>query len=388
MPLIILFIYSSVWRCFLRILDKYLYKELYATFFAVFLVLSLITFGTEATKLLAVAVDGEIAPSAVLRALLYKMPPALEVILPLVALLSVMLAVGRLYQDQEMVVLNSCGISPSYFQKRVFWFLLPLALMTAWITLYVTPWSFKQERMLMLETQTATPIALLTPGKFNELPNGEGVFYAKSITDDKQLQSVWVRLHNGDRDVLMVAPKGQFEWIDGKLALVLFNGHSYEGLVNGDTFTVRDFARFEGFLPEIQGAMPQKQKFETPTAALLSSSSLEDQALLQWRLVTPLSIVVLGLLGLKMSKTAPREGRFSKVFLALVLYVVFNQLLVTTRDSMEHGVFPVMIGLWPIPLLFLAFALYQGTLKPSWFELPSLHQVQNKLTRKATAKGE
>lgn len=369
----------------MRILDKYLYKELYSVFFAVLLVLLLITLGTEATKLLASAVEGEIAPNAVMRALLYKMPPALEVILPLVALLSVMLAIGRLYQDQEMVVLSSCGVPPGYFQKRVFWFLLPLALVTAWVTLYVTPWSFKQERLLMLETQTATPLAALTPGKFNELPNGEGVFYAKSIDEDKQLQSVWVRLNREDQDVLLVAPKGKFEWIDGKLALVLLNGHSYEGLVKGDVFRVRDFARFEGFLPDIQGSMPQKQKFETSTLELWQSDTNEAKALLQWRLVAPFSILVLGLLGLKMSKTGPREGRFAKVFLALVLYVVFNQLLVTTRDSIEHGAFPATIGLWPIPIAFLAFALYQGSLRPSWLELPHWHDVWHKISRKPSA---
>ena len=369
----------------MRILDKYLYKELYSTFFAVLLVLLLITVGTEATKLLGVAVEGGIAPSAVMQVLLYKIPPALEVILPLVALLSVMLAVGRLYQDQEMVVLSSCGVKPGYFQKRVFWFLLPLALVTAYVTLYVTPWSFKQERLLMLETQTATPLAALTPGKFNELPNGEGVFYAKSISTDKQLQSVWVRLY-GEQDVLMVAPKGRFELINGKLALVLFNGHSYEGLVDGDTFRVREFARFEGFLPDMQGTMPQKQKFEVSTAALWQSDDVEAKALLQWRLITPLSILVLGLLGLKMSKTGPREGRFAKVFLALVLYVIFNQLLVTTRDAIEHGTFPAMIGLWPIPIVFLAFALYQDNLKPSWFEWPDWHHWLHKFSQKTVSK--
>jgi len=143
----------------LRILNKYLYKELYSTFFAVLAVLLLITFGTEATKLLAIAVEGKIPASILFQVLLLKIPPALEIILPLVALLSVMLAMGRLYQDQEMVVLNSCGISPHYFQKRVLWFLLPLAVLTGWISLVVTPWSFQQERALISQAQATSPLA-------------------------------------------------------------------------------------------------------------------------------------------------------------------------------------------------------------------------------------
>jgi len=195
----------------LRILDKYLYKELFATFFAVLSVLLLITFGTEATKLLAVAVEGTIPSSVIFQVLLYKIPPALEVILPLVALLSVMLAIGRLYQDQEMVVLQSCGISMRYFQKRVFWFLLPISILTAWVSLYVTPWSYQQERLLVAEAQVNSPLAALVPGKFNELPNGAGVFYTKEITSDNELESVWLQLKQTDKDVLLTAPKGRCE---------------------------------------------------------------------------------------------------------------------------------------------------------------------------------
>jgi lipopolysaccharide export system permease protein len=51
----------------------------------------------------------------------------------MVALLAVMLAIGRLYQDHEMVVLNSCAVGPHYFKKVVFIFLIPVALITAWI---------------------------------------------------------------------------------------------------------------------------------------------------------------------------------------------------------------------------------------------------------------
>ena len=357
----------------MRILDKYLYKELFATFFAVLSVLLLITFGTEATKLLAVAVEGAIPSTVIMQVLLYKIPPALEVILPLVALLSVMLAVGRLYQDQEMVVLQSCGIATSFFQKRVFWFLVPLAFLTAWVSLVVTPWSYEQERKLIMEAQTTSPLAALVPGKFNPLPNGEGIFYTRSIKSNGDLESVWVRLNTDERDILLMAPKGKFEWINGKLVLVLLNGRSYEGLKKGDDFTVREFDRFEGFLPEIQSTSTAQQVFEIPTSTLWQSDKPEHEALLQWRIVTPFSILVLGLLGLKMSKSGPREGRFAKVFFALVLYVIYNQLLVTFRESISNEALSPWVGLWPIPVVFLMYALYQGSLRPVWFQLPHIH---------------
>ncbi|WP_373020530.1 LPS export ABC transporter permease LptF [Thiomicrorhabdus sp.] len=353
----------------LRILDRYLLKELFATFFAVLAVLLLITFGTETTKLLALAVEGKLPASVVFQVLLLKIPPALEVILPLVALLSVMLAVGRLYQDHEMVVMNSCGISPRYFQKVVFWFLLPFSLLTAAITLYITPLSYEKETALIMDAQTSAPFAGLVSGKFNELPNNKGVLYARKINADGQMLDVWIKFKGKEKDLVLTAPQGQFEWIKERLALVLIDGKSYEGLhANKENLTVQHFERFEGYLPELEAAAKHKVKgIWAPTSVLLESASLEDKALLQWRVVVPAGVLVLGLLGLRLSKTGPREGRFAKLFIAIVLYVIYNQLLVTARDGMSDGGIPLYIGLWPIPLLFLLYALYLPDTKKSKF---------------------
>lgn len=359
----------------MRILDRYLYKELFLTFFAVLAVLLLVTFGTEATKLLAAAVEGKMPSSILFQVLWLKIPPALEVILPLVALLSVMLAVGRLYQDQEMVVLNACGIAPSYFQKRVFWFILPLLLFTAWITLYVTPWSYQKERTLITKAQVSSPLAALVAGKFNPLPDQQGVLYMQSIDKKLALKSVWVRLKTPEQDMVLMAPKGRFEWIKGRLALVLFNGMAYHNLQSAHKqIQVRKFERFEGYLPQIQPMPPAKKRLETPSMTLFHSDKSADIALLQWRITIPLSVLVMGMLGLRMSKSGPREGRFAKVFLALVLYVVYNQLLVTVNDALSKGEWPAIIGLWPIPLAFLSFAFYQGPLWPRRWVLPNVKQ--------------
>jgi lipopolysaccharide export system permease protein len=355
-----------VWSAFLRILNKYLYIELLKTFFAVLTVLLLITFGSEATKLLAMAVEGKVPSSIVLQLLLLKIPPALEVILPLVALLSVMLSVGRLYQDQEMVVMSSCGISPQYFQKRVLFFLIPLVLVTAWISLVVTPWSYKTERLIIGEAQTISPISGIVPGRFNTLPNEAGVFYTKSISDSGELSNIWIQRQtqakDAKQDLILVAPIGRFEWIDGRLVLVLEDGYSYLGMhdhtktASGDV-EVQSFKRFEVLIPELSAQPTRPAKLEVGTDVLWTSDTLEHQALLQWRLVTPFGVLVLGLIGLKMSRTGPREGRFAKVFFALVLYIIYNQLLMVGRDGMTEGGWPMSIGLWPVPLLFLILAL-------------------------------
>ncbi|NPA72785.1 MAG: LPS export ABC transporter permease LptF [Gammaproteobacteria bacterium] len=372
----------------MRILDKYLLKELLKTFLAVLTVLLLITFGSEATKLLALAVEGKIPSGIVLQVLLLKIPPALEIILPLVALLSVMLSVGRLYQDQEMVVLSSSGISPRYFQKITLLFLLPIALLTAWISLVVTPWSFQTERLLVQAAQSATPVSGLTAGRFNVLANNSGVFYTQSISTNGVLSNVWIQRKSEEGDVILVAPKGRFKFIDEQLVLILEDGTSYRGLhlstkkstSEPSKGLVQQFKRLEMVIPEMTATPSRPTKYEVLTTVLWNSDSNSAQSLLQWRMVTPLGVLVLGLIGLKMSRSGPRQGRFAKLFFALVIYIIYNQLLVVGRDGISDGSWSSTIGLWPIPLLFLLFALWE--FKGLEYYRTRLFKAQHSLTDK------
>ena len=341
----------------MRILDKYLYKELTATFFAVLAVLLLITFGTEATRLLAKAVEGTLPASIVFQVLLLQIPNALELILPLVALLSVMLAMGRLYQDREVVVLNSCGIGTGYFQKIITRFLIPMLLLTAVVTLWLTPWAVKTERALIAEAQVTAPLAGLVEGRFNSLPQSNGVLYAQNIGRDGGMTDVWIRFVEDGRDQTIMAPRGFFEWKEERLALVLLDGISYEGLLGGEQLSVREFERFDGFLPELQAGATQPRRQEKNTFDLWNSQDIEERAMLQWRLAVPFSVLVLGLLALKLSKTEPRQGRFAKLFIAIVLYVFYMQSMITIDDWVKAGSWPIEVGLWVVPILFLVFAL-------------------------------
>ncbi|KUJ72191.1 LPS export ABC transporter permease LptF [Thiomicrospira sp. WB1] len=343
----------------MRILDRYLFRSLLATWMAVLSVLLLVAFGSEATRLLAVAVEGDIPPGLVLSLLIYKIPPALEIILPLVALLSVMLAMGRLYQDQEMVVLQSCGVSLRWFQKRLLVFLLPLVALTAWVSGWVAPWSHQQSRVLMDQAQSMSPVTALTPGRFNELPAKQGVFYTRTLTDQSEMTDVWIRLAptRSRGETILMAPQGQFETIDERLALVLFDGAIYESVNRPEDFSVREFERFEGFLPSFQARRSAPGEEEMSNQALMGSNDPAHQAQWQWRLSAPVSVLIMGLLGLKLSRTGPRQGRFAKIALALVLYVTYYQLLISLRSMMGEGEWPLVVGLWPVWIVFLIYAL-------------------------------
>lgn len=340
----------------MRILNKYLYQELILTLLAVLSVLLLITFGLEVTKLLAMAIEGKIPSSVVLEVLLLKIPSALELILPLSVLLSIMLAIGRLYQDQEMVVLNSCGVGEDYFIKRLLWFLTPVLLFAIFVSLWLAPWSTNKQRLVTMEAQTTAPVAGLVAGRFNNLPNSGGVLYASEINSKAEMQNVWI--YNRQRDLIATAPKAKFDWVEEKLALVMLDGYSYGGLQTNQEIVVSRFERLDTFLPELQAGSSTPSINELSTAILWASELHEHRVQLQWRLAMPFSVLLLGLLALKLSKTKPREGRFARMFYAIVIYVLFVQLMLTLKNWLLKGHLPVELGFWPFLLGFLLLVIY------------------------------
>ena len=60
---------------------------------------------------------------------------------------------------------------------------------------------------------------------------------------------------------------------------------------------------------------------------LWSSSNIKDRAELQWRFTLPLATIIVAVMALPLSRTNPRSGRYAKLAIALLIYLVYSNLL-------------------------------------------------------------
>ena len=67
-------------------------------------------------------------------------------------------------------------------------------------------------------------------------------------------------------------------------------------------------------------------------------------------------LLVLVLIALPLSYIAPRQGRFGKVGYALLIYIVYLNLMAVTRAQLEAGTVPIAINFWWVHAVFLIFA--------------------------------
>ena len=47
-----------------------------------------------------------------------------------------------------------------------------------------------------------------------------------------------------------------------------------------------------------------------------------------------------------LSRTAPRQGKYAKLFVAILIYVIYSNLLGMSQTWVEQGTVPGMLGLW------------------------------------------
>ena len=67
---------------------------------------------------------------------------------------------------------------------------------------------------------------------------------------------------------------------------------------------------------------------------------LSDTAEFQWRLSVPIAAVLLGpLLAFPLSVTSPRQGRFAKLGIAIVIYLIYSNLLILMEAWVADGKF-------------------------------------------------
>ena len=133
---------------------------------------------------------------------------------------------------------------------------------------------------------------------------------------------------------------------DGFQTLVLFDGKRYEGVPGEKGFRIVEFEE-HGIPLEIDSEEEDEIPIEAiPTGLLMLSSEPEQQAELHWRWSAPISLFVLTLLALPLSKSRPREGRFGRVAIGILVYILYSNLLAIAKVWMERGEAPLWLGLW------------------------------------------
>lgn len=343
----------------LPIIDRLLVREVFKTSLAVSGILFLILVSNRLVRYLAMAADGRISGDVVFTLLGLKTISFFALLLAPAFFIGVLLTLGRMYRDHEITALASCGVGISRLYRGVFILVLPVALATTFLTTLAMPWAERTRDFVRHQQEEFLQLGVVTPGRFTELRSGRSVFYAESLQKDGgRLNEVFIQSEDG----LAVAATGeqQTDPESGNRYLVLKDGYRYEGIPGQADYRVTQYEEYGVLIQQSEPVSISERRRARDSEQLWYSEDLVDQAELQWRFSMPMMVLILALIAVPLAKTSPREGRYGRLVVAILIYLLYANLLGVGRNWMERGVTPEIIGLWWVHGLFLlfAFALY------------------------------
>jgi len=301
-----------------------------------------------AARYWADAAQGQIPGSEVVLLVFLRSAIALEVLLPTTLYFSVITAISRLYRDSEITAMFACGISMSRIVKSVFLLSLMVAVAATCLSLYIRPWAWNQFYALKSRAKASFDLTRMRSGVFYELWNGERVIFAEHVNRKKsRAEHIFIQDVREDSMQIISAEKASqyTERSTGVPVLILFNGSDYEFSKSEDRELIMQFESLKLFL-EPRDVLQEQRVKAAPTMGLLHSEKPEDMAELQWRLVTPVSTVLLALLGLLLSCSPTRRGNFAKLPAAVLIFAAYYYISAIAKKWVAQGVIGPVPGVW------------------------------------------
>lgn len=352
------------------IIFRYLQKEIMGTFLAVTTVLLMIIISGRLIKTMAYAAAGEMSIQVVLMALVLRLPSFLQIIIPMSLFIAILIGYGRMYAESEMTVLTATGFSE---RRLLAYTMVPgvlFMLLVGFCSLWLSPFGSDTAEELFVEESKKTEFELLTPGRFQSM-SGDRVTYTESLSSDKkQMRNVFI----ADGDSLILAQSGtqHISPTSGTRYLELHEGRRYDLTPGTPELRILEFDDYGVKIAEESPDRKRIRKDAIPTQELFGQTDPKLRAQLHWRLSFIAMVPVVILLAFPLAKVSPRQGRFAKMFPALLLFIGYVSLIAGLIGSIESGKLSPWIGFWGVHLLFTLL----GCFLIAWPSIKRLIYVQ------------
>lgn len=314
-------------------------------------------------RLLGEAANGNIGPDVVLGLAAFSSVTALPIILSVSLFIAVLTTVTRSFKDSEMVVWFASGLSLRDWLSPVLRCSFPIVVLIAALTLFLSPWSYRQIDEYRQLFEQRSDLSKVTAGQFIESNQGERVFYADSPQEEgEELSNVVARVIDPEWLSVVTARSARLqEEENGDRFLVLSEGQRYDlkpgetefRVVNFDRYGLRLESRDGGETAETIRQRAEQQIKARQTVALFGDQTREAKAQIMWRLALPIAALNLALMAIPLGAVNPRLGRSGNILTAGLIALLYMNLINLSRGWIARGQLDFEVGVWLVHAVFL-----------------------------------
>ncbi len=355
-------------------IDRYIFREMVAPFFLGLGVFTLVLLIARILKLVELVVNRGVPLRQILKLFSYILPAFLEVTVPMALLLAILVALGRLSADSEIVALKANGFSLYQLARPVLAFALLALGGTLALSLYVRPWGNRLLKSALYDIAKTRASVGVREKVFNadfpglvlyvdridgagsELhgvlisdtrdPNQHNTVFARRgmLLNDEQRRTVTLRLMNG---YIETTVPGEEQFNQTGFAIYDINLDMAAALEGGSS---RQRDPKEMTLAELRQTVAQKLSTGEPP--------YREAVELQRKFSVPFACLVFAAIGIPLGIQSARSARSRGFSLSIALIFLYYVLLTIGESLAERGRIPAAAGLWAPNALFGAGAVY------------------------------
>ena len=305
------------------------------------------------------ASEGLIDPNLIYKIVILRFPDFITLLLPLSFFLGVVITMSRLYSDREIYGFFTGGLSEIDFLK----YLLPQSLLFFFLTLllsiYVAPYTKELSKEMISLDSLQEQFESIKPNQVFPLKNNEGFVFIK----DKQesvFNEVVLYISNEDYSSIVVADQLSYDDLNSIMNLNFKNGSMYQGLFEEGSLVVSTFKNLK-----IPVSTEENSVTGLSFARLFDYSARSTKSQMQWNISIPITIFILLIIGINLSKVEPRQGRLSVLLPAIFVYILYLSLLILARESFDNNSAITQNYIWFVHFIFFIFSIF-GLYKSSF----------------------
>lgn len=310
---------------------------------------------SQLIRFLGEAVSGRLAVDGVLALLGFSAMNYLPVLLSISLFLSILLTLSRSYRDSEMVVWFGSGIGLTRWIRPVLWYALPVAALIGLLSLVLSPWSLHKADEFKRGLESRDDVTAATPGTFRESKQADRVYFVDNAElGSNRVGNIFVQSEQNGKLGTMMAKQGLQETLpNGDRFLVLLHGTRYEGTPGQRDYRVLEFDRYAMRIESSPSKDMLPNLKSISTLELWHDRTSWHASELEWRIGLPLSAAILALLAIPLSYVNPRSGRSYNLVVALILYMVYYNMISVTNSWVGTGKISPTMGMLGIHGLML-----------------------------------
>jgi len=386
----------------MRKADKLLFRAIAPPFVITLAVLTFVVSAQEFGTLSQLLITKNASPGVMLALAGAILPDILIYSLPLSFLTGVLIGLGGLSGESQILALRACGMPLRSPLRFILFFGAVIGIFTAMLSLVAAPRANEYRRQLVDRVSVSVATTRIQARVFNEDLPGV-IFYIKDLSDDKQRLSGIFLADGSDPDIPKIVTAGEAFWVrdpdNRRVQLHLQEGASYSSSVDEPEKDTQSFFLSTDIpieikkndpaalytIPESSDAAAPVKARELKTsdlwskrASLTKEENVKRVIELNRRIALPFSIIPFSILGLALSVSAPKSGRASGFALGLVTVIIYYMLFANGIRMSSVGKIPPWLGSWMTNIIFclVGFFLLSKTEKRfalnQWIALPVL----------------